>query len=258
MNVMKYAYSMIGLLCIWIFAVLVIDSNDLLDLPMFAYAAVLAVMIAGGHVPATRRYGNPGADEADGKTMLKVFVATILGVGGTVAAALALTALINPDYRAELSAPFVTCSRDDSQIKTENVDKELAVDGGTILVHSITMNVPQSSKNPQPYSYECQKATLVELSVTSSMGTDETLNIRDLELVTTERKNGITADELRTGSEFASYAESNKLNALRQSRLNDSHSERGWIAFPMSESDTGDALNLIFDSYGQNKSVDLT
>ena len=257
MNVMKYAYTLIGLLCIWIFAVLVIDYNDLLDLPMFVYVAILAVMIGGGHVLATKRFGNPGANDADGKTMLKVFVATILGVVGSVVAALVLTAVIDSDYRAELSAPFITCKRDDSQIKTVNIDKELVVDGGTIIIHSIKSDVPQSAKNPQPYGYTCQKAVLADVTITSNSSGDEALEVRDLNLVTASKPKGITADELNSSSQFTSYAASENLDALRQSNVKESRSLRGWIAFSMNEADSSSMESFVFDKSGQNVSVDL-
>lgn len=257
MNVMKYAYSMIGLLCIWIFSALVIENNDLLDLPMFVYAAILAVMIGGGHVLATKRYGNPGADDADSKTMLKVFIATILGVVAAVAAALALTAAIDPDYRAELSAPFVTCSQDDSRIKTMSIDKQLTFDAGTITVHSITTNVPQSAKNPQPYNYSCQKGVLADVTITSNANSTEAPYIQDLELITTSNPNGVSAEELNSSSQFTAYAESENLDVLRRSQLRDSDSERGWIAFSVDETEDADLESFVFDKYGQNKSFDL-
>lgn len=257
MNVMKYTYTMVGLLCIWLFAGLFIEINDLFDLPMFIYAVALAVLIGGGHLLAIKRYGTPVAADLDLKTYFKVFFMTIIGVVITFVAALGLTAVINPDYRAELSSPFITCKRDDAQVKTVNVGKELIVDGGTFTIHSITTNVPQSAKNPQPYTYACQKATLADISVMSNTKDGEALEIRDLELITTSDKNGITAEELNSSSQFTVYAKSQKLTALRQSRLDDSLSERGLIAFPMNESDNGEALKLVFDKYGQNKSVDI-
>ena len=257
MSVMKYFSTIMGALCVWLFVVIIIDFNDLLDVSMFVYGLVLAFMITGAHILGTKRYGNPGPEDANARIMLKLFIFGFLSLVSTIVAALALSAAIDPEYRAELSAPFVTCSRDNSQIKTKGVDKELPVDGATIRIHSITTNVPQSAQNPQPYSYECQKATLVELSVTSNVSKVGAISIKDFNLVTSDDKNGVTADELTSDSQFVSYAKSNKLSVLGLSKFDDSLSERGWVAFPMSESDDGDALKLIFDKYGQNKSVVL-
>lgn len=257
MSVMKYFLTIIGTLCVWLFAVLVIDFNDLLDLPMFIYALILGGLITGAHFIGTKRYGNPGAESPDAKTFIKFFVLGFLILAGTIVAALVTSAAINPDARAELSAPFVTCERDDSQIVTVSVGKQLEVDGGMITIHSITTNVPQSANNPQPYAYTCQKAALADISFMNDSKDGEALDIRDLELVTTSKKNGITAEELNSSSQYTAYATSQNLTALRQSRLDDSRSERGWVAFEMDETDEGDLKRFIFDKYGQNKAVDL-
>ena len=257
MNVMKYFLTILGALCAWLFVVIIIDFNDLLDLPLFVYMVVLVFMMVGAHILGTKKYGNPGPEDASSRIMVKLFIIGFLSLVGTIVAALAVTAAVNPDYRAELSAPFVTCNRDDSEITTVSVNKELAVNGGKITVHSIITNVPQSAKNPQPYSYECQKATLAEISVVSEASSNDVLGIRDLELVTTSEPRGVSADELNSGSQFTSFATSKKLDALRQSRLDESRNERGWVSFSLSESDNGEALRLVFDKYGQNKSVEL-
>lgn len=257
MNVMKYFFTILGALCVWLFVVIVIDFNDLLDIPMYVYMLVLALMITAAHFLGTKRYGNPGPEDASIKVMLKLFILGFLVLVGTIVAALAVTAAVNPEYRAELSAPFVTCGRDDSQIKTINLNKELIVEGGAITIHTLTTNVPQSSKNPQPYVYECQKAVLADVSIVSDADNEEMIQVRDLELITGKDSNGMTADELNSGSEFVSYAKSQKLDIFGQSRSDDSRSERGWVAFPMSESDSPDRMRLVFDKYGQNKSVEL-
>ena len=79
MNTNKYAYSMIGVLCVWLYVTLTIDYNDLLDIPMGVYALILAVLIFGTHFLAVRMFGKQGGEPTN-KQIVQVFVATIAGL----------------------------------------------------------------------------------------------------------------------------------------------------------------------------------
>ena len=165
-------------------------------------------------------------------------------------------------HTATAAAPFTTCERDDSNITTKQINKTLATSKGTITVHSVITNVPQSSEHPQEYSYKCQKATLMEISVEGAAKDSpdknpETIELWDISLTTTDDTGGITAKDIDDDSEFAAYAENNKLHSFDSSALDQSDSERGWIAFSMPASETGNAKSLLYNKYGEDKALDL-
>ncbi|MES2876145.1 MAG: hypothetical protein V4678_01615 [Patescibacteria group bacterium] len=203
--------------------------------------------------------------QEDGRWMFwKVVGATIGGITLAVILSIATIATIGDEQsRAEFTAPFTTCARDAPKVITKQIDKQLQTSQGLITVHSLITNVAQKSKTPQAYSYKCQKATLMEISidrtnVDTPEKNDETLRLWNISLVTAEEALGITAEDLDAASEFSSYAENNDLDEFDSRRFTQFGSERGWIAFSMPDSESGAEKSLLYDKYDENKRLDLT
>ncbi len=257
---MKYPYVMIGVISVWLYVSLTLEYNNLLDIPMPVYGLVLAALVFGTHWLLSADYQRI-SPAVDTKMSVKTFIATIVGMTVAAALSLATSALINEENRAELSAPFTTCSRDQSQIKNTQVNREFKTSMATVTVYSVITNVAQSSKNPQPYSYKCQKATLIEVGIKNDTQPNRDTNVdfllRDISLVTADNESGITADEIRSNSEFLAYVESKGLDTLTQSSIDRQGSARGWIEFSMADSEKGNLKSLVYDKYGENITLDL-
>lgn len=188
------------------------------------------------------------------RLQIGTIIGTFVGVGLAVIASLATSAVIDPDYRRELSAPFTTCAQDSSKIKTVPINQSIETNSGAkITLHTVRYNVPQDSKKPQDANnWYCAKATFVEVTVDnipSEDGSDK-IRIYDFSLETEgARQPGKVSDIGANTSAEESYVDYTKRNNLDELKLRLPEgvtTSRGWLTFSVTENAPNESVRLLF------------
>lgn len=184
------------------------------------------------------------------------------GLFGTILSvvlALATIMVFDPDIRREVTAPFTTCAGPASAITTVPVNKTIKAPGATITVKNVIYNVPQEAEQPQAYTYQCRKATLVQIETSGQNVTTDTAD-NEMGLFDFDLEN---QDDDSTGAEnaeqYENYAESEELYLLEHSSFDETTTARGWLAFPVLETASNQDTVFTYKPLGGDieKSISL-
>lgn len=259
----RYATVLIAIICIWIYVAIVNETQKLLDIPIYVLALVLLISVTVAHKLLLKSgIDKSKLDKAGSnpRTFFKIFIGTVAAAVTAIALALLTTALVDADYRSELSSPFVTCAKDESMIKSVPVGKSAVLDDGSKLtVHNVAYNIPQKSDRPQENnSWRCAKATAVEVSVENSTDTSSrnAVSISDLKLKAVPPHSSTNSSLIGSESEDELY-QTNLLGGESFSMLKlkflpeRATSSRGWLVFSVAENSNNDSSEFTFTKSGQ-------
>lgn len=183
-----------------------------------------------------------GSDEGPGPElgvgfMVRYAAVSMVSIVLAMTLAVATASAFDEELRREVLAPVTTCERSTSRLDTERVDETIRAAGATIAVQEVIYGVPQRSRRPQPYAYECQQATMVEVVIERTEDPQETGGNLDIYAFKLRTRDAGVARADGSPDEFTSFARRRGLELIEHSSFDDDGgSVKGWMVFPMPDS----------------------
>lgn len=180
------------------------------------------------------------------------FIHSFISVFGAVILAIAtITAIDLKNQEGEFGAWFITCKRDSSQITTLPVNKTIDHEHATITVHRVTYNVPQNPKRPQPYSYVCEKAALVEVTIErKGASNDKRISLTDFSLENRDQATYGWSPYPDSTEKYDHYAKDTGIQFIDRDLSGDTTKARGWLVFSLREDNSNEDTIFTYGEYG--------
>lgn len=178
------------------------------------------------------------------EAFIAIVLACVLGLA-TVAF------FFDPQLKRELGAPFTSCARDESLIITMPVNKTMEYKDATVAVHTVTYNVPQSSTHPTAYSYECEKATLVEVTIKrKDVADDKRVSLTDFSLENKDQEAYDWSPHPDSTEQYDYYAKQKGIRFIDRDLRDDTDDAHGWLVFSIREDNSNQETTLTYGEYG--------
>lgn len=278
---MKKTYNhtriIIWTVALWIYALLVYRLlDDDFPLPLVAIITFIPVLgvyfylakkeVAGG---ASRiKKAAPGGLVGTFTVRIRDIVESFISIIVACVLAIATVALFfDPSLKRELSSPWTNCARDASKMTTLPVNQTLDYTDAKVTVHNVTYNVPQNSEHPTAYSYECEKATLVQVTVepknisiqqVDGVEKDDEISLIDFSLENKDQDNYAWSAHPDSTEEYDYYAANKNLSFIDNDIAIDSSKVDGWLVFSVREDNSNKGSTLTYGKYADDAKPSIT